>query len=257
MTRAPAISARSATPHAIARRCAERRWPVHRFAAGRKTPAVGCPACRHQHRPPASRAGLPADPPCHGFHATTTNIEDSTWWSGNPAWGVGVARREADLIVLDVDAQYTPVPNRSINLQGLASGFDTIAHLAALRRQLGQTQDDNTLRVHTPSGLHTWHRTPSQATGFRCSTGSTTRVTLVWQAAVWANRCYISAPTTRTARGTCVCEGSSRLPTLLPEGLDPRVRPRATVSQLRHHSSSDSGQRVLNFLIMEVVRANA
>ncbi|MFG2638405.1 bifunctional DNA primase/polymerase [Streptomyces sp. NPDC048362] len=216
----------------MARWCAEQGWPVHPLATGRKTPAANCPACKNKHHSPAECACIPSGRPCHGFHAATTSTTRiDAWWSNNPSWGVGVACGGADLVVIDIDAHSAPVPDRnrllpgiviheSVNLRGLASGFDTLALLAALRGQVTPAEDDNTLRVRTPSGgLHVWYRNPHPAMRFRCSTGSSTKTALAWQVDVRADGGYIVAPTTRTAHGSYVREGPSHLPAPLPEWL--------------------------------------
>jgi hypothetical protein len=266
----------------VARWCAEQGWPVHPLAAGRKTPAANCPACRDQHHAPSDCACLPAGRPCHGFHAATTDPERiDAWWSGTPSWGVGVACGGADLVVIDIDAHSAAVPDRnrllpgipihrSVNLQGLASGFDTLALLAALRGHPSPAEDDGTLRVRTPSGgLHVWYRNPHPATRFRCSTGSSSKVALAWQVDVRADGGYIVAPTTRTTQGTYVPEGPSRLPAPLPEWLgaelvrtghmiqSPPVRPRPAVPRRRRSSRSAGGQRVLDPLLTDVVECAA
>ncbi|WP_428986540.1 bifunctional DNA primase/polymerase [Streptomyces camelliae] len=223
---------RPASPHAVARWCAEQGWPVHPLAPRRKTPVANCPSCRDRGHLPADCVCLPAGRPCHGFHAATTDPERiDSWWSHTSARGVGIACGGADLVVIDVDAHSAPVPDRnlllpgipihaSVNLRGLASGFDTLALLAALRGQPSPAEDTGTLRVRTPSGgLHIWYRNPRPATRLRCSTGSSTKVALAWQVDVRADGGYIVAPTTRTAQGTYRPEGPARLPAPLPKWL--------------------------------------
>jgi hypothetical protein len=192
-----------------------------------------------------------------------------------------VACGGADLIVIDIDAHSAPVPDRnrllpgipihdSVDLEGLASGFDTLALLAALRRQPSPADDDSTLRVRTPSGgLHVWYRNPHPATRFRCSTGSSSKVALAWQVDVRADGGYIVAPTTRTTQGTYLREGSTRLPAPLPEWLGeelvrtghvvqhPPVRPKPEVPRARHPRTAASGQRVLDPLLLEVAECAA
>lgn len=280
--RAPAATGRPATPHAVARWCADQGWPVHPLAAGRKTPAANCQACRDHHHAPADCSCLPAGRPCHGFHAATTDLARiDSWWSGDASWGVGVACGKADLVVIDIDAHPAPVPDRnrllpgipihdSVNLQGLASGFDTLALLAALRRQPSPAEDDSTLRVRTPSGgLHVWYRNPHPAVRFRCSTGSSAKVALAWQVDVRADGGYIVAPTTRTTQGTYLAEGTARLPAPLPEWLGeelvrtghmiqcPVARPRPAVPRRRRHVAPPGGQRVLDPLLMDVAECAA
>jgi hypothetical protein len=222
---------------------------------------------------------LSAGRPCHGFHAATTDLARiDSWWSHTPARGVGIACGGADLIVIDIDAHRAPVPDRnrllpgipihdSVNLQGLASGFDTLALLAALRGQPSPAEDAGTLRVRTPSGgLHVWYRNPHPATRFRCSTGSSTRTALAWQVDVRADGGYIVAPTTRTAQGTYRPEGAARLPALLPEWLGVELvrtghliqppapaRPRPAVPRSRRPGRPPAGgRRVLDPLLADV-----
>ena len=205
---------------------------MHPLAPGRKTPVANCPECRDQRHQPGGCACLPAGRPCHGFHAATTDVARiDSWWSHTPARGVGIACGGADLVVIDIDAHSAQVPDRnrllpgipihdSVNLRGLASGFDTLALLAALRGQPSPADDTGTLRVRTPSGgLHVWYRNPHPATRFRCSTGSSSKVALAWQVDVRADGGYIVAPTTRTAQGAYRREGPVRLPAPLPEWL--------------------------------------
>lgn len=276
--RAPAASARPAPSHAVARWCAEQGWPVHPLAPGRKTPPANCPSCKHKQHPPAKCPCPSAGRPCHGFHAATTNatrIDD--WWSAHPSWGVGVACGGANLIVIDVDAHSAPVPDRSrllpgipiydsINLQGLASGYDTLALLAALRGQQSPAEDENTLRVRTPSGgLHVWYRNPHPATRFRCSTGSSPKVALAWQVDIRADGGYIVAPTTRTPQGTYLREGPSRLPAPLPEWLgeelvrtghmiQPAFAGSKHVISPRRPRTAVGGRRVLDPLLLDVAQ---
>ncbi|MEU1458029.1 bifunctional DNA primase/polymerase [Streptomyces avermitilis] len=280
--REPAATARPAAPHAVARWCAEQGWPVHPLAAGRKTPAANCRECRDQHHSPAGCACLPAGRPCHGFHAATTNFTRiDAWWSATPSWGVGVACGGADLIVIDIDAHSASVPDRdrllpgipihdSVDLQGLASGFDTLALLAALRGHPSPAEDDSTLRIRTPSGgLHVWYRNPHPATRFRCSTGSSPKVALAWQVDVRADGGYIVAPTTRTTQGTYLREGPGRLPAPLPEWLGeelvrtghviqrPPVRSRPAAPRSRRPRTGANGHRVLEPLLLDVTECSA
>ncbi|GAA2469431.1 hypothetical protein GCM10010388_72450 [Streptomyces mauvecolor] len=145
-----------------------------------------------------------------------------------PQLGVGIACGPARLVVIDVDAHSAPVPDRSrllpgipipteVNLAGLASGFDTLALLAAYRRQPDPAADTTTLRVRTPSGgLHLWYRLPPEHTGYCSSAGSSPTVALAWQVDVRAHGGYIVAPTTRTPKGSYVSLGDTREPALLP-----------------------------------------
>ncbi|MET8944876.1 bifunctional DNA primase/polymerase [Streptomyces sp. NPDC004542] len=216
----------------MARWCAAQGWPVHPLAPGRKTPGANCPECRDRHHEPKSCPCLPAGRPCHGFHAATTDPgRIDAWWGAQPASGVGVACGPADLVVIDIDAHRATVPDRSrllpgipipaaVDLSGLASGFDTLALLAAYRGQLDPAHDESTLRVRTPSGgLHVWYRNPWPETRFRCSTGSSTKVALAWQVDVRADGGYIVAPATRTTDGRYQAEGTVRKPAPLPRWL--------------------------------------
>ncbi|MDQ1064636.1 hypothetical protein QFZ32_000075 [Streptomyces canus] len=282
VTRAPAATARTATSHAVARWCAEQGWPVHPLATGRKTPVANCPACKDKHHSPAGCVCIPAGRPCHGFHAATTNTTRiDAWWSDHPSWGVGVACGGADLIVIDIDAHSAPVPDRSrllpgiaihdsVNLHGLASGFDTLALLAALRGQPTPAEDDSTLRVRTPSGgLHVWYRNLHPAIRFRCSTGSSTKTALAWQVDVRADGGYIVAPTTRTTHGTYQREGPSHLPAPLPEWLgeelvrtghtirQPAPSSRPAIPRSRRPRTPVRAHRVLDPLLLEVAECAA
>ncbi|MFE7428438.1 bifunctional DNA primase/polymerase [Streptomyces sp. NPDC057545] len=216
----------------VARWCAGHGWPVHPLAPGRKTPAGNCADCRDRHHDPRTCPCLPAGRPCHGFHAGTTDLRRiEKWWTDSPRSGVGVACGPADLIVIDVDAHSAPVPDRSrllpgipihesVNLTGLASGFDTLALLAAFRGQPAPAEDESTLRVRTPSGgLHIWYRNPDPQTRYRSSAGSSPKVALAWQVDVRAEGGYIVAPTTRTTQGVYEALGSARMPAPLPPWL--------------------------------------
>ncbi|WSZ73497.1 bifunctional DNA primase/polymerase (plasmid) [Streptomyces chartreusis] len=276
MTREPA-TADQAAPHAVARWCAMQGWPVHPLAPGRKTPAGNCKACKGRQHPPAGCPCLSQGRPCHGFHAATTDLARiDAWWSRTPSWGVGVACGGADLIVIDVDAHSSAVPDRSlllpgiaihdtVDLRGLASGFETLALLAALRRQPSPADDDSTLRVRTPSGgLHVWYRNPYPTIRFRCSTGSGRNAALAWQVDVRADGGYIVAPTTRTVQGTYVREGPARLPAPLPDWLGKELvrtghviqpRPTRTRSAAPGRSrprTTPNGHRVLAPLLLDV-----
>ncbi|MFI7143139.1 bifunctional DNA primase/polymerase [Streptomyces massasporeus] len=217
---------------AIARWCAAKGWPVHPLAVGRKTPAANCPTCQGQRHDIRSCPCLPAGRPCHSFHAATLDSRRiTTWWSRTPQPGVGVACGPADLVVLDIDAHPAEVPSRdhllpgifihnSVNLDGLASGYDTLALLSAFRRQPNPAQDDSTLRVRTPSGgLHVWYRLPSSGPRFRSSTGSSPKVALAWQVDVRSEGGYIIAPAVSTSRGTYRPLDGARVPSRLPDWL--------------------------------------
>ncbi|TSB25635.1 bifunctional DNA primase/polymerase [Streptomyces benahoarensis] len=211
--------------------CARQGWPVHPLAPGQKTPPANCRDCRspgHTHREcPCIAAGRW----CHGFHAATTDAERLRgWWAGQPGFGAGVACGSAGLVVIDVDAHETPLPERnrvlpgiaippSVSLHGLQHGFHTLALLAALRGAEDPARDASTLRVRTPSGgLHIWYAAePGHA--WRCSTGSGSGRALAWQVDVRAHGGYIVAPGTRTAAGTYRALGPERRPAPLPEWL--------------------------------------
>ncbi|MFD6530947.1 bifunctional DNA primase/polymerase [Streptomyces sp. NPDC060184] len=224
-------------PLAVARWCAAQGWPVHPLAAGRKTPVRNCPACRGSRHTPAMCPCLPEGRPCHGFHAATTDAAlVDRWWNGARSLGVGVACGPAELVVIDIDAHQAPVPDRGrllpgieipqeVRLDGLASGFDTLALLAAYRRETSPAQDVDTLRVRTPSGgLHVWYLNPEPSTRYRCSTGSARHTALAWQVDVRADGGYIVAPGTRTPQGTYRAEGRARRPAVLPEWLRRELR---------------------------------
>lgn len=222
----------TASPHDIARWCAANGWPVLPLAPGRKTPAANCPTCRKASHRPQDCPCRPVGSWCHGFHAATTNTAFlDAWWGKDPALGVGVSCGPAGLLVLDIDTHSAHVPDRnrllpgipiheSVNLAGLASGFDTLALLAALRGQQSPADDDSTLRVRTPSGgLHVWYRTSGQVPGYRSSVGSSPKVALAWQVDVRATGGYIVTPTTRTSSGTYTPIGTARFPAVLPSWL--------------------------------------
>lgn len=224
-------------PRVVARWCAAQGWPVHPLGPGRKTPVKNCSACSARRHEPASCPCLPAGHPCHGFHAATTDsalIE--RWWTDSPAAGVGVACGPAGLVVIDIDAHQVSVPDRAhllpgipipeqVQLDGLASGFDTLALLAAYRGENSPAQDGDTLRVRTPSGgLHVWYRNPDTSVRYRCSTGSARHTALAWQVDVRADGGYIIAPGTRTPQGVYRAEGAARHPAVLPEWLQRELR---------------------------------
>lgn len=146
------------------------------------------------------------------------------WWSTQPRFGVGVSCGPANLVVIDVDAHHAEVPDRArllpgipvgpqVTLAGLASGFDTLALLAALRHQPGPAEDETTLRVRTPSGgLHIWYCNTAPQTRYRSSTGSSPEVALAWQVDVRCDGGYIVAPATRTTAGTYLPVGPAHSP---------------------------------------------
>nr|WP_252396547.1 bifunctional DNA primase/polymerase [Streptantibioticus parmotrematis] len=208
--------------------CALQGWPVHPLAAGRKTPAANCPACRDQPHPASACSCLAEGKWCHGFHAATLDHDlIDRWWGRNPQFGVGVACGPAGLVVIDVDAHATQPPTRDrilpgiaisdrVDLTGLANGFHTLAVLAALRGQDSPADDTTTLRVRTPSGgLHIWYRA-GEGRRWQCSSGSSPKRALAWQVDVRAHGGYIVAPGTRTADGTYLPVGATREPAPLP-----------------------------------------
>ncbi len=203
---------------------------MHPLAPGQKVPPANCSSCKEYEHPAAACPCHDRGGWCHGFHAATTAAERiDAWWTENPGFGVGVSCGPANLIVLDVDAHASQVPDRSrllpgisigahVNLAGLATGFDTLALLAALRSQPDPTKDDSTLRVRTPSGgLHIWYLNPNPQVRYRSSTGSSSRTALAWQIDVRADNGYIVAPTTRTAAGTYRRISTARHPAPLPD----------------------------------------
>ncbi|MFF9488149.1 bifunctional DNA primase/polymerase [Streptomyces sp. NPDC014676] len=106
-----------------------------------------------------------------------------------------------------------------MNLDGLASGFGTLALPAAFRGRPDPVGDAGTLRVRTPSGgLHVWYRNTWPGLRFRCSTGSGGRTTPAWQVDVRADGGYIVAPGTRIAQGVHRAEDPVRTPAPSPCG---------------------------------------
>ncbi|CAM5549497.1 hypothetical protein SALBM135S_09784 [Streptomyces alboniger] len=282
LARQPSFGAPSAVPSSLlARRCAERGWPVHPLAPGRKTPAANCDRCRREGH---TRTGCPcasAGRWCHGFHAATLDQERITqWWGTRPELGVGVACGPAGLIVIDVDAHQTQVPARDrllpgihigeqIDLTGLANGFHTLAVLAALRDRPNPADDPSTLRVRTPSGgLHLWYRT-DPALNWQCSTGSGRGRALAWQVDVRAHGGYIIAPGTTTSAGAYLplrgAEEPAELPAWLAAELErtghrpspappsPRpVPPRARQAVLAAGGGTDAVRRTLETALADV-----
>ncbi|WP_256105972.1 bifunctional DNA primase/polymerase [Streptomyces sp. ODS05-4] len=211
---------------------AGRGFPVHPLVPGRKTPAANCETCRNSCSTPERCACHLQGGWCHGFHCATVDPERiASWWSSEPRFGVGVATGPADLVVLDVDAHGAQVPERArllpgipippaVDLQGLTSGYDTLALLAAYRGRPDPAGDTGTLRVRTPSGgLHIWYRNSRPGTRFRSSVGSSTRTALAWQVDVRARRGYIVAPRTRVSAGVYTALGTAKEPAPLPEWL--------------------------------------
>ncbi|WP_331719956.1 bifunctional DNA primase/polymerase [Streptomyces sp. NBC_00147] len=261
--------------------CAARGWPVLPLARGRKTPAANCERCR---APGHSRTGCTCASVgrwCHGFHAATLDPQRITqWWGPRPELGVGVACGPAGLLVIDIDAHQAQVPDRDrilpgihigehIDLTGLASGFHTLAVLAALRSMPNPATDPSTLRVRTPSGgLHVWYRT-DPAVGWQCSTGSGRGRALAWQVDVRAHGGYIIAPHTTTSSGSYTpLEGAqepAELPVWLAHELErtghrptpvvpgPRpVPPRARQAVLAAGGGRDHIQRTLTSALADI-----
>jgi hypothetical protein len=170
---------------------------------------------------------------CHGFHAATTDLEriERCWGGGGSDFGVGVSCGPSRLVVLDVDAHVSEPPDRSrllpgiaihpeVDLEGLTSGFDSLALLAAYRRQPNPAEDAGTVRVRTPSGgLHIWYALGTGSPDFRSSTGSG-HVALAWQVDIRADNGYVVAPGTRTAAGQYRFVDSTRVPAPLPGWLE-------------------------------------
>ncbi|MEU5719097.1 bifunctional DNA primase/polymerase [Streptomyces sp. NPDC020403] len=221
----------------MARWLAGRRWPVHPLAPGRKTPAANCEQCRARRHEPSQCPCHEQGKWCHGFHSATTDLARiADWWSREPRAGVGVSCGPANLVVLDVDAHAAQVPDRDrllpgiripeqVDLSGLASGFDTMALLAAYRREPNPAEDETTLRVRTPSGgLHIWYVNPEPAVRYRSSTGSSPRTAFAWQVDVRAHGGYIVAPTTRTSAGIYTPVGPVRDPAPLPAWLSAELK---------------------------------
>ncbi|MEW2425957.1 bifunctional DNA primase/polymerase [Streptomyces sp. NPDC017943] len=212
----------------VAQWCARRGWPVHPLAPGRKSPAGNCSSCREDAHTPSDCPCLRAGHWCHSFYAATLDQQRIRhWWGHHPEFGIGVSCGPAGLVVIDIDAHSAEPPTRDrilpgipisdqVDLTGLATGFHTIAVLAALRGQPSPADDTSTMRVRTPSGgLHVWYL----ATGNRrwlSSVGSTPGRALAWQVDVRAQGSYIVAPGTTTDHGTYTPIGEAREPAALP-----------------------------------------
>ncbi|MGW9596645.1 bifunctional DNA primase/polymerase [Streptomyces chartreusis] len=266
--------------------CARRGWPVLPLTPGRKTPAANCHACSvsgHTHRECLCRQ---AGRWCHGFHAATLDRSRiSRWWEANPRFGVGISCGPANLVVIDIDASPREQPSRNrvlpgiaiserIDLQGLTTGFHSIAVLAALRGQSSPADDTTTLRVNTPSGgMHIWYRV-TDSRRWQCSTGSGTRRALAWQVDVRAHGGYIIAPGTTTSAGPYSAVGTTREPAPLPPWLAqelertghlpaahvpaPRpVPPRAQQAVIAAGGGQDLASRVLTTVLTEVAACAA
>ncbi|WP_432158358.1 MULTISPECIES: bifunctional DNA primase/polymerase [unclassified Streptomyces] len=200
---------------------------MHPLAPGRKTPAANCSECRRRTHTFTDCSCLPAGRWCHGFHAATLNQDRiKRWWGINPDFGIGVSCGPAGLVVIDVDAHSAQPPARDrilpgipigehVNLEGLATGFHTLAVLAALRGQQSPADDSTTLRVRTPSGgLHIWYRADTRR--WLSSVGSSPSRALAWQVDIRAHGSYIVAPGTTTHHGHYEAVGETREPAPLP-----------------------------------------
>jgi hypothetical protein len=262
-------------PRDIALWFAEQGYPVHPLTPGRKTPAANCWTCRQHRHPPAECPCREQGKWCHGFHSATTNPDHiCAWWKHEPAFGVAIACGPANLVVLDIDAHADTLPQRhrllpgipipgQVNLDGLATGYDTVALLAAYRGRPDPAQDTATLRVTTPSGgLHLWYRNPKPEQRYRSSTGSGPKTALAWQVDVRAHNGYIVAPGTITSDGVYTPLAGVRQPAPLPEWIATELQRtghllqappvpalRRTTSPRRHASHP---HRVLRHLLEEV-----
>ncbi|MEV0168937.1 bifunctional DNA primase/polymerase-like protein [Nonomuraea fuscirosea] len=270
-------------PLAIALWCAGQSWPVHPLRPGAKTPVANCSSCGERGHTTQGCPCLKQGRWCHGFLAATLDEELITsWWTHTPGFGVGVACGPARLVVIDIDAHLTPVPERGrllpgisidprVDLSGLANGFHTLALLAALRDEPSPADDESTLRVRTPSGgMHVWYRAAPGET-YLCSTGSGSGRGLAWQVDVRAAGGYIIAPGTRTKDGSYITVGACPEPAPLPAWLrrelvrtghlvsreaapqTPAVPPRARLAVLEAAGGAGTvGDRTLRRLIADV-----
>lgn len=263
----------------VARWCARAGWPVHPLAPRQKTPAANCETCRRDRHAPGACRCVAEGRWCHGFHAATTSLgRIDAWWGAHPRLGVGVSCGPANLVVIDVDAHAAEVPDRSrllpgipigpqVNLAGLATGFDTLALLAALRGRPSPASDVETLRVRTPSGgLHIWYRNLDPQTRYRSSTGSSPKTALAWQVDVRSDNGYIVAPSTRTTAGAYEPVGETRHPAPLPDwlaaelartGHTPPPETAPAPLPLPRRPSAKSAARILDPLLDEVARCAA
>ncbi|MYV40981.1 DNA primase [Streptomyces sp. SID1328] len=229
---ADAVTRPPGGPLETALACAAHGWPVLPLAPRRKTPAANCARCQGSGHSPTTCKCIAVGRWCHGFHAATADAKlIRRWWRSQPQFGVGVACGAAGLLVLDIDAHETPLPQRErllpgimigehVRLDGLRHGFHSLALLAALRQEEDPARDRGTLRVRTPSGgMHVWYKTQA-GQNWMCSTGSSPRRALAWQVDVRAQGGYIVAPNTVTASGRYEVLPGSRFPAPLPGWLD-------------------------------------
>lgn len=136
----------------------------------------------------------------------------------------------AGLVVIDVDTHTAEIPVRDrilpgitvpdeVDLTGLATGFHTLAALAALHGEDCPVDDAGTLRVRTPSGgLHIWYRT-QPGRRMLSSTGSGKNRALAWQVDVRGVGGYIVTPGTVTDAGSYIVEPGAALPRPVPAWL--------------------------------------
>ncbi|MER8226397.1 bifunctional DNA primase/polymerase [Streptomyces sp. NPDC094143] len=201
---------------------------MHPLAPGRKSPAGNCSDCREDAHAPRDCPCLRVGRWCHSFYAATLNQRRiQQWWGQHPELGIGVSCGPAGLVVIDIDAHPAEPPARDrilpgipigdqVDLTGLATGFHTLAVLAALRGQQSPADDTTTLRVRTPSGgLHVWYRATVNRR-WLSSVGSTPGRALAWQVDIRAHGSYIVAPGTTTQHGTYTPVGEAREPAALP-----------------------------------------
>ncbi|WP_326581602.1 bifunctional DNA primase/polymerase (plasmid) [Actinacidiphila glaucinigra] len=226
-----------ASPHSVARWCAEQGWYVHPLAPGLKVPPANCIHCRETiggqpnpdhipHTPQECRC-IAAGRYCHGVRAATTDraLIDA-WWGRNPHFGVGIAAGLSNLLIVDLDMHQSTPPDPERLLPGLTlpddfdhttirSGMDVLALLCQLRRAPLLTDPPQTFSVCTPSGgLHLWYQVNDGSQWFMDSRGR-----LGWQIDIRADRSYAVAPGTRTRAGLYKPVGPCRTPAQLPRWL--------------------------------------
>lgn len=226
-----------ASPHHIARECAEQGWYVHPLAPGLKIPPANCPRCRETiagqpnadyipHKVEECRC-IAAGRHCHGVRAATTDpVLIDQWWSENPTYGIGVAAGPSGLLIVDLDLHQSTPPEPEKILPGLdlpdgldpttiRSGLDALALLCSLRRAPLLTESPQTFSVRTPSGgLHLWYAVEDGGQWRMDSRGR-----LGWQIDIRADRSYAVAPGTATRDGLYTPLGDCRTPAPLPRWL--------------------------------------